>query len=225
MSRASSNRKPRESERDPDLILERSLQHWMSAKPDLMDSGLQRLLTEMHDFARQIQLRGFVSALKKLGGDIPGSSKTIDLMELMAEGLCRDLEADGKSVKRKSLQETFYFCTGIAPDLLVPEFGKRLETFLALSGSKGLIRMFLSLYLSNLILIDLHDSMHASSAQELRRRVEAIERICQDASAAAVRSIKDWSQFEGSLTSILLGNLKAEMEKMLSAGVSLRHGA
>jgi len=221
MSRVSKNRNYKDSVKDLDSVLEMNLRQWMSATPGLLEPEVQRLLEQMHEFARQIQRGGFAPAVQNLASDVTGSSRTVDLTELIADSLCRT----GNSIKRKSLQETLYYCTGIAPELLVHEFGKRFESFLALSGSKGLIRIFLSLHLSNLILTDLHDSMQASTPEEFCGQMEAIERICQEAAAAAVRSVNDWLEPDQISMATLLLDLKAEMARMLSNRVSLQHGA
>src|SRR6266478_45499 len=152
MSRVSKNRNCRDSE-DMDLLLEVNLRQWMTATPGLLDPKVQRLLKQMYEFARQIQLVGFGPALKNLAGDVAVVSKRIDLTDLIADRLCRGIDDSGSSIERKSLQETLYFCTGIAPELLAPQFGRRFESFLALSGCKGLIQVFLSTHLSNLILL------------------------------------------------------------------------
>ncbi len=105
------------------------------------------------------------------------------------------------------------------PELPPPEFGKRLESFLALSGSKGLIRLFLSAHLSNLIFTNLHDFLKASPPDVLGTRTEAIERICRKAAIAAVRSLNTWSEPDPSAVATLLLDLKAEMTRMLDARV------
>ena len=175
-----------------DLLLEVNLRQWMTATPGLLDPKVQRLLKQMYEFARQIQLVGFGPALKNLAGEVAVVSKAIDLTDLIADRLCRGIDASGNSIERKSLQETLYFCTGIAPELLAPQFGKRLETYLALNGSKGLIQVFLSTHLSNLILMDLHDSLQAATPEIFRTRMVAIERLCETAAKLLVRSWAKW---------------------------------
>src|SRR3989475_7501948 len=158
-----------------------NLRQWMTARPRLLDPEVQPLFKQLYEFACDVQSAGFGPALKNLAGGIAGSSTTIDLTELIADRLCQGINVSGSGIERKSLQETLYFCTGIAWELPPLEFGKRLESFLALSGNKGLIRLFLSAHLSNLIFTNLYDFLKASPPDVLRTRTEAIERICRKA--------------------------------------------
>jgi hypothetical protein len=220
MSRSLRDGKYKAGEKELDLVLEMNLRQWMIARPHLLDPEVQSVFRQLYEFARHVQSAGFLPALKNLAGGIAGCPKTIDLTELIADRLCQGISAGGNGNERKSLQETLYFCTGIAPELPPLEFGKRFESFLALNGSKGLIRIFLNAYLSNLIFTDLHDSLEASGPEALRGRMEAIERICQKAAATAVRSLKTWSEPDpGSMATLLL-DLKAEMTGMLGGRVS-----
>jgi hypothetical protein len=212
------------SEKEPDLVLEMNLRQWMMAKPRLLDPKVQPLFERLHEFACHVQSAGFDSALKNLAGDLAGCPGTLDLTELIGERLCHGI-SDGNVIERKSVQETLYFCTGIVPDLSPSEFGKRLESFLTLHGSRGFIRVFLSAHLSNLIFADLLGSMKASQPDVLRGRMDAIERICQKAATAAVRSLKTWSEPDPDSVATLLLDLKAGMTRMLGSRVSLHRGA
>ena len=205
----------KEGRKEPDFVLEMNLRQWMMARPRLLDPEVQPLLKRLHEFARHVQSAGFGRALKNLAGDIADCSGTPDLTDLIGERLCQGISASGNAIERKSLQETLYFCTGIVPELPPAEFGKRLESFLALSGSKGLIRLFLSAHLSNLIFTNLHDFLNASPPDVLGTRTEAIERICRKAAVAAVRSLNTWSEPDPSAVATLLSDLKAEMTRMM----------
>jgi hypothetical protein len=136
---------------------------------------------------------------------------------LIADALCRGINARESDIARKSLQEAFYFCIGIAPELSPFLFGKRLQAVLRLRGIKGIIRVFLRMHLCNLICTDLHDSLQADTptGDVLNRRLEEIERICQNAAAAGVSSWTKWSEPDLNLTATLILDLKAEMTQML----------
>jgi len=224
MSRILKDGKYKAGEKELDLVLEMNLRQWLTAWPCLLDPEVQPLFKQLHEFACHVRSAGFGPALKNLAGGLEVCSTTIDLTELIVDRLCLGIGASGNGIERKSLQETLYFCTGIAPELRPPEFGKRFEIFLALSGSKGLIRVFLSAHLANLIFTDLHDSLEASAPEVSRGRMEAIERICQKAAATAVRSLKTWSEPDSSSMATLLLDLKAEMTRMLGDRVSLHRG-
>jgi hypothetical protein len=213
------------SEKEPDSALDMNLRQWIMARPRLLDPELLPLFERLHEFASHVESEGFVPALKHLAGDVVVYSETVDLTELIGEKLCRGISAGGNGIERKSVQEMLYFCTGIVPDLPAAEFGKRIEAFLAFNGSKGLIRVFLSVHLSNLIFTDLHDSLKASHPEVVRGRMEAIERICQKAAAAAVRSLNTWSEPDPSSVATLLSDLKTGIMRTLGGGVSFHRGA
>jgi hypothetical protein len=219
------DRKYKASEGDLDFVLKMEVRQWMTAKPRLIESDVQLLFKRMHEFAREIQFGEFGPALQKLAGDGAESSEAVHLTELIADALCQGIDVSDNGIKRKSLQETLYFCTGITPELLQPEFGKRFESFLALRGSKGFIRVFLSVHLSNLIFRDLYDSLVTSTPEELRARTEAIEKMCQKAAATAVAPLKDWLEPNHKVISTLLLDLNAEIMRTLSDRIAFHRGA
>jgi len=221
MSQLLKDGKYRTSEKDPDLVLEMYLRRWTMARPDLLDPAISLLFERLHEFARHVHSAGFGPAFKNLGGDIACCSGP---SELIGKKLCQGISASGNVIERKSLEETLLLCTGVVPDLLPLEFGKRLEGFLALRGSKGLIRVFLSAYLSNLIYTDLQDSLRVSDPRVLDGRMEAIERICQKAAATAVRSLNTWSEPDPSSVATLVSDLKAGMTRMFGSRRSLHRG-
>ena len=224
MSQLLKDGKYRTSEKDPDLVLEMFLRRWTMARPDLLDPAISLLFERLHEFAHHVHSAEFGPAFKNLGGDIACCSGPSELTELIGKKLCQGISASGNVIERKSLEETLLLCTGVVPDLLPLEFGKRLEGFLALRGSKGLIRVFLSAYLSNLIYTDLQDSLRVSDPRVLDGRMEAIERICQKAAATAVRSLNTWSEPDPSSVATLVSDLKAGMTRMFGSRRSLHRG-
>jgi len=224
MSQLLKDGKYKASEKDPDLVLEMFLRRWTMARPDLLDPAISLLFERLHEFARHVHSAGFDPAFKNLGGDIACCSGTSELMELIGKRLCQSISASGNVIERKSLEETLLLCTGVVPDLLPLEFGKRLEGFLALRGSKGLIRVFLSLYVSNLIYLDLHGFFRVSDPRVLHGQLEAIDRICRKAAATAVRSLNTWSEPDPSSVATLVSDLRAGMTRMLGSRRSLHRG-
>ena len=209
--------KHRAPEKELDWVLEMNLREWMTAKPYLLDPEVQPLLKQLYEFARAVQSSGFGPLLDDLTVGIAVIASTSDLTERIADRLCHGIRAGDLDIERKSLQETLYLSTGIAPGLPVLEFGKRLESFLSFRGSKGLIRVFLGTHLSNLIFNDLRESLR-SAPKVLCGRLEAIERICQKAAAKAVRSLNTWSEPDPDWMAALLLNLKTNMtEASISA--------
>ena len=184
----------------------------MTAKPCLLDLEVQPLLKQLYEFARTVQSSGFGPLLDELTGGIAITARTTDLMELITDRLCQGICAGGQEIERKSLQETLLLATGIAPELTPLEFGKRLEGFLSLGGSKGLIRVFLGTHLSNLIVQDLRDSLR-SAPEVFCGRLQAIERICRKTAATAVRSLNTWSEPDPDWMDAFLLDLKANMTK------------
>jgi hypothetical protein len=202
------------------------LQQWLTARVDFLSPEIKLLLEQLHEFAWQIHSQGFSFAILRKQINIAAEGATsVALFELIADSMCRAIGPSERAIAMKSLQETLYICVEVSPDLSASELGRRLESYLELSGSKGLIQVFLSTHLSNLIFTDLHDSLQAPTIEEWRRRIEAIERICQKASTVAVRSLNEWPRPDRRLTTTLLLDLKAEMTRMLSDTVSLHRGA
>src|SRR5207302_1428125 len=159
------------------------------------------------------------------------------LFELIADLMCPAVRTGERAVALKSLQETLYMCTEVAPDLSPSQVGKRLESYLELSGSRGLIRVFLSVHLSNLILMDLHDSLQASTPEIFRTRMGAIERLCETAANLLVRSWAKWpkltqssivssAQLSNDLTAAAVASLQtrsiASIRPRKSSGADLR---
>jgi hypothetical protein len=205
--KVSKDAKQKAGEKELDWVLERSLREWMTAKLSLLDPEISPILKQLYEFARVVQSSGLAPLLHNLRG---GVASTIHLTELITDKLCQAIWAGGHDIERKSLQETLYFSTGTVPDLPPLEFAKRLESFLSLRGSKGLIRVFLSAHLSNLIVNDLCDSLR-SAPETLSGRLEAIDGICRTAAAYSVRSLDAWSEPSQDRVAALLSDLKAKM--------------
>jgi hypothetical protein len=73
------------------------------------------------------------------------------LNELVAEGLARHTRGMENRLLRKSIEETLLTCTGAEEDWTAIEFEERLKAFVRLRGRAGLMRMFLSLHIFNVI--------------------------------------------------------------------------
>jgi hypothetical protein len=209
MSRPWKDRKYGAGEKAADLGLKLRLQQWVTTKIYLLEPDMPLLLNHLYEFAQGIRFGGFNLAFKELGGDISESATALYSIESLSEALCRGL--DGDDVIKKSLQETLYFCTEITPELPQPEFGKKLENFVTVRGSKGFIRMFLGVHLPNLIFHDLYEFLAASAPEELRARTEVIEQICQKVATRAVRPLTDWSKPDETLLSTLDQDLNTEI--------------
>ena len=215
MNRIWKDRKYNAREKDRDPALKMRLQQWVNTKVCLLEPDVPLLFHRLHEFAQGIRFEGFTFAFSNLGGGIRESATAVDLIESLSEALCRGL--DMNDITKKSLQETLYFCTGIAPQLSQTEFGRRLESFVALHGSKGFIRMFLGVHLSNLIFKDLYDFLVGSAAEQLRARTELIEQICHKAGTRAVKPATDWSKQDESLLSTLDVDLNTDIFRALTA--------
>lgn len=163
-----------------------------AAGRDLFGLEMQTLLQRLHSFAFQVHYEKFGSVTETVAG-----AASTELVENMAQVLSQDLSGRSRAIASKSLQETFLYCTGVHPDLPRPAFGKSLETFLERHGSKGLIWLFLKLHLFNLIWIDLlegSDEAGRPTDPGFKTRMQEIERICDAAATASVRSWKKWPQ-------------------------------
>ncbi len=213
--------KHRIREKELDWVLEMNLREWMTAKLCLLVPEVQPLLKKMYEFARAVQCSGFGPLLDDLRGGISVTASTTDLTELITDRLCQGTCTGGHDIERKSLQETLVFSTGIEPELTPLEFGKRLERFLSLRGSKGLIQVFLGTHLSNLIVTDLCDSLR-SAPDVFSGRLEAIDRICRKTAAAAVRSLNTWSEPDPDWMAAWLLDLKAKMTEASTSAAQAR---
>jgi len=168
------------------------LQQWLTARQNLLSPEIKLLLQQLHQFAWQIHREGANSIFKKKINIAGEGTPSVELFELIADLTCPAIGTSERAIAMKSLQETLHVCTEVAPDLSPSQLGKRLENYLELRGSRGLIRVFLSLHLSNLILMDLHDSLQAAAPEMFRTRIEAIEGLCQTVAGLSVRSWAKW---------------------------------
>ena len=168
------------------------VQQWLTARANPISPEIRLLLAQLHQFAWQIHCEGVNSILRKKSNIAAEGDTSVALFELIAQLMCPAIRTSERAIAMKSLQETLYMCTEVAPDLSPSQVGKRLESYLELSGSRGLIRVFLSVHLSNLILMDLHDSLQASTPEIFRTRMGAIERLCETAANLLVRSWAKW---------------------------------
>ena len=168
------------------------LQQWLRARADLVGPKTNLLLQQLNEFGSQVHREGFESILRKKIDLAWQGTPAIELVESIANLICRGISARERTIAMKSLQETFFLCTETDPRLSPSQVGQRLETYLELSGSKGLIRQFLSVHLCNVILIDLHDSLQVAGLEMFQGRMEGIERLCQTAAGLAVRSWEKW---------------------------------
>ena len=183
-------------ESKPNTIIGKTLEDHLSyeelkraAGKDLFGPELGILLQRLHRFASQIHTESFGSVIETVAGEA-----STELVEEMAHALSQDICGRSRMIADKSLQETLFYCTGVEPDLPRHEFGKQLETFLELHGSKGLIGLFLRLHLFNLIWIDLQDGSTVNRVVDARfsSRLEDLDRICDAAASASIRPWVKW---------------------------------
>jgi hypothetical protein len=177
------------------------------------------LLEQLNEFGASVHREGFEPTLKKKMNIALEGTATIGLLESIANLLSRDIAASERAITTKSLQETFFLCTEIDPRSSPFQIGQRLETYLEINGSKGLIRQFLSVHLCNLILIDLHDSLQTPGLEMFQGRMEAIERLCQAAARLAVRSWGKWPQFTDTTVNSAVQVIGEQMRKAVDTKV------
>ena len=191
------------------------LQQWLRARVDPIGPETNLLLEQLNEFGAAVHGEGFESTVKKKMNIALEGTATIGLLESIANLLSRDISASERAIATKSLQETFFLCTEVDPRSSPFQIGQRLETYLEINGSKGLIRQFLSVHLCNLILIDLHDSLQAPGLEMFQGRMEAIERLCQAASRLAVRSWGKWPKLTDTKMNSALQIVGEEMRKAI----------
>jgi hypothetical protein len=190
------------------------LQHWLRARVDPLRPEFKLLLEQLHEFGWQVHSEGFDSILnKKL--NLPAATTTAGLFESIADSVCRGIGATQHEIAKKSVQETLFLCSEVDPHLSSSQVGKRLESYLELSGSKGLIRMFLSVHLCNLIFINLHDSLQAPASEMFRKQMDGIERLCQAVAGLSVRSWAKWPRLTHTTINSAIQIASDEMRKAL----------
>ena len=187
------------------------LQQWLRARRDPIGPEIKLLVEQLNEFGSAVHREGFESAVRKKMNIAVEGTATIGLLESIAKLICSDIDASERTIGAKSLQETFFLCTGI--DALSSPFqiGQRLETYLRINGSKGLIRQFLGIHLCNVILIDLHDSLQASGIEMFQGQMEAIERLSQKVARLAVRSWGKWPKLTDTTMNSALQTVAEEM--------------
>ena len=188
------------------------LQKWLKERADSESPEIKRLLEQLHEFGSQVHLEGFDSILRKKIKTAKETA-TVGLVESIANWICRETGANQRAVAMKSLQETLFLCINIDSDLPPSEVGRRLETYVELSGSKGLIRLFLSIHFSNLIFFDLHNSLQEPAVETFQKRVAAIEQLCQTAAGLAVRSWRKWPELTNTAVSSAIQITTDEIRK------------
>jgi hypothetical protein len=200
---------------DLDSYVTTKLQQWLRARVDPIGPEINMLLEQLHEFGWQVRREGFDSILKKKI-NITEATTTAGLFESIANLVCRGTSATQREIAMKSVQETLFLCSEVDPYLSLSQVGKRLETYLELRGSKGLIRVFLSAHLCNLILINLHDSLQVPALEIFQRRMKGIERLCQTAAGLSVRSWAKWPDLTPTTVSSAIQTANDEMRKAVN---------
>jgi hypothetical protein len=192
------------------------LQQWLKTRPNPLNREIQPVLEQLHEFAWQAHSKGFDATLKQ-NLNIPTEGTTaIQLFESIADWLSRGIRPSERAIVMKSLQEALFLCTEVESDNSPSQLGKRLESYLALSGSKGLIRLFLSLHISNLIFMDLHRSLQTPDGEVFENRINEIERLCQTAAGLSVRSWEKWP----TLTDVLMSSAAQTLGAALRTAIN-----
>jgi hypothetical protein len=199
-----------------DSLATSKLQQWLKTRVDPFSPEIKVLLAKLHEFAWQVHSEGFDSVLrkKKINVAKEGTS-AVALFEAISHSMCLGVGISEREIAMKSLQEALFVCTEGELNLSSSQLGNRLESYLELSGSKGFIQVFLSVYLSNLIFMDLHDSLQAA-VEMSRNRIEAIERLCQTASRLSVRLWAKWPKLIQPLISSATQIASTEIRKAIN---------
>ena len=198
------------------------LQQWLRARVDPLSPEIKILLEKLHEFGWQVHSEGFDSIFRRKISIAAEGATTVGLFESIANLMCRGIGTSERAIAVKSLQETLFLCSDVDLNQSPSQVGKRLESYLDLSGSKGLIRVFLSVHLSNLIFIDLHDSLQTPRLEMFERRMEGIERLCQTTAGLSVRSWAKWPKLTHTTISSAIQLANKEMRKAVDAKA---HGA
>jgi hypothetical protein len=200
-----------------DPLATTKLQQWLKTKVDPFSPGIKVLLAQLHEFAWTVHRDGFDSILsnEKINSHNEKTS-AIALFESIAHSMCRDVGISERAIAMKSLQETLFVCTEAELDLSSSQLGKRLGNYLELSGSKGFIRLFLSVHLSNLIFKDLHDVLQTEAVETSRNRVEAVEQLCQSAAGLSLRSWAKWPDLTQTVINSATQRATEEMKKAIN---------
>jgi hypothetical protein len=196
-----------------------ALADWQPSKgEDLFGSEFGTFLERLQELSLEVRSEKFEPVMARLEGGRKGSKNAAELIRFIAHSLCRGLRGRNGDVINKSLQEFLFYCTNGDPDLPRSVFGKRLESFLHRSKGKKLIGFFLNLHLFNLIWLDLGDTLQSEcrTADELKKRSESVERLCQSVVYASLRSERS-SELDSSALSTLLSTVKRNLARELNS--------
>jgi hypothetical protein len=181
-----------------DDTLKTQLGDWLSERQNLFPAQLAPVLVRLDAFAAGVHDEDVESMMKILGTGSKNHKTTTELVAAIASGLARDRSATRGEALHKSLEEVFFYTTGVDCDQSPSEFGKKLKGVLGLLGSRGLIRLFLQFHLFNVIWLEVQDALQAAAKDlmTVENQMEDLQRVSVAAVDMSTREMKKWPELD-----------------------------
>jgi hypothetical protein len=161
---------------------------------EVLDLTLAGALLRLDQFASGVANLGFEDAVKRLVPPVNPAEPFMVLVAAIAESISSGFSGGLRGVLMKSLQETFFSVTGCDPDIPAAKVATRFTDYARVSGSKGVLMLFLSLCTFEAAWLLSAESFQASaqSEDEFVRAAKEAERRCTDAVTAAFHACEKW---------------------------------
>ena len=163
------------------------------------------LLVRLQEFAAAVTRDGFELTANALIGPETQTETVLELVSALSEALDPEPAGNERDIFKKSLQEMFFYATDVEHQVDRLEFGKRLQTSIKRIGSKGWIRLFLSLQVANAVRIRL------GNGQLSRDLNAAIEEIAENAVRSSMAPYKKWTEMTPAQARALIKSVKANI--------------
>ncbi len=201
--------------RPVNLFARTQLQRWLASRKMVLRAETAAVLVRIHEFARLIELEGFERAMLKITGadEIEGINS---LTARITDALCRETRGMEREILRKSLHEMLLYSTGVEIEVSVAVFGTKIERFLHQRGSKGLLRLFLSLHLFNEVWIKIQQRLQTSApdGESFLAAMYWFEWTCRSAVDLAIGGWSKWPKLGRTLAKSLIDAVEFQVSNM-----------
>ena len=172
----------------PKRIPALDLHRFLDAAKDIFDTPDETATREVFVFVSAVRSSGFDEAVAKLPIRIDPSLPPLELVDAIAAALSAHAGGGKQEILCKSLQEAILESSGLDYDLGALDPRSRLSNFLRQNGSSSFMELFLSIYLFNLIWIQIQEAVRWSLKDEnsFRAFMESFSRACRNVVKAAL---------------------------------------
>jgi hypothetical protein len=197
------------------MLSKRPLYAWLPRRIDPFHAATPTTLVQLNDFGLLVKRRNFHDVVETIMSGQTTEVTSIRLVANIAAVLRKRRNHSRSDLLEKSIQETL-LSSGDC-DIDPAKFGRNVQAFVRESGCKGMIQLFMQLYLANVMMRQIHDSWRTPADLETLESLPiAIDRLSRLVVNSTTATWQKWPEFDESGAREILRSVRSRMTDTLA---------